>query len=427
MQELIVSIFIAGYLFIAFEQAVAVNKAAPALLTGVLCWTAFILAGHADHGAVAERLMVHLGDVANILFFLLGAMTIVELIDAHGGFDVLTRSIRQTNRRSLLWLIALAAFFLSAVLDNLTTTIVVLSAVRKLVRDEDDRLLYAGAVVIAANAGGAWSPIGDVTTTMLWIGGQISAWRIMGRMLLPCLASVVVALLLIGMGMRGEVRHPLPDATSASSPVPRRSQIVVLAAGMLALMLVPVFKAVTHLPPCMGMLAGLALLWVLTERLHGGRSAVERQRYSVTGALQRIDGSVILFFLGILLAVAALQAVGVLDLAGTWLRVHIVNEQAINLLIGTCSAMIDNVPLVAAAQGMYGQQYPMDAPFWEFLAYCAGTGGSLLIIGSAAGVAAMGMEKLTFGWYLRRVGWIALLAYFAGAGVFALQASLMAR
>ena len=419
-------IFVLSYLAIALEHPLKISKSASALMGAGWLWTIYALVS-GDINQVDADLNRSLMGTAQIVFFLMGAMTIVEVVDAHEGFMAITSRIKTKRLSSLMWLVGFVTFFLSSILDNLTTTIVMISLMKKLLDKRDDRIFFAGIIVIAANAGGAWTPIGDVTTTMLWIGGQISPWRIMGRMLLPCLASLVVALLLIGSGMRGDVERPEQEDEGHPSPVPRRQQMLVLVAGMLILVLVPVFKTVTHLPPCMGLLAGLALLWILTERLHGDEPTSHRKLYSVTGALHRIDASVILFFLGILLAVSALQTVGVLNLTGGWLRTHLASEQAITLLIGICSAVIDNVPLVAAAQGMYAQQYPMDAPFWDFLAYCAGTGGSLLIIGSAAGVAAMGMEKLTFGWYLRRVGWIALLAYLAGAGVFVLQASLLAR
>jgi Na+/H+ antiporter NhaD/arsenite permease-like protein len=425
MHELVIAVFIVGYLLIAFEQTVLVNKAATALLTGVACWAVLALWGGGGPAAAGEQLSGHLGEIAGILFFLLGGMTIVEVIDAHAGFDVLTRRIRQTGRRRLLWTLSLLSFCLAAVLGNLTTTIVVISLMRKLVEDETDRLWFAGAVVIATNAGGAWSPIGDVTTAMLWIGGQVSATRIVTGILLPSLACMAVAVLLIGARMRGEVRRPANAPETGAQPLPRGHQMLVLLAGMLVLLLVPVFKAVTHLPPWAGMLAGVAVLWVLTEGLHRVRPAADRQAYSVAGALRRIDTSVILFFLGILLAVAALQSAGVLTATGAWMNARIGNENLINLAIGLFSAVIDNVPLVAAAQGMYGAaQYPPDAPFWQLLSYCTGTGGSILIIGSAAGVAAMSMERIDFWWYLRRIGWIALLAYLAGVGAFLLQARL---
>ena len=418
---MLVAVFAAGYLLIACEHWTRVNKAAVALLTGVAAWTLLMVGGEGGPQVVAH-LADHLSDTAGILFFLLGAMTIVELIDAHAGFQVLLGPIRQSGKRRLLVVVALATFFLSAVLDNLTTTIVAISILRKLVADRRDRMLYAGMVVIAANAGGAWTVIGDVTTTMLWIGGQVTTVGIMRALLLPSLVCLAVSVLLIAPRFRGALPPPAaPEAGAAARGPSRAEQLVVLIAGIAGLLLVPVFKALTHLPPYMGMLLSLGLLWTLTEFLHRGKEQDTRHAYSVAAALRRIDTTVILFFLGILLCIAALQTGGVLESAGRWLAAHLRDERLIVVATGLVSAVVDNVPLVAALQRMYTlAQYPADHLFWELLAYCAGTGGSILIIGSAAGVAAMGMENLDFWWYLRRIGWIALVGYLAGVACYVL-------
>jgi NhaD family Na+/H+ antiporter len=415
---LLILIFVAGYLAIAFEHTIRLNKAASALMTGVLCWTVLVMATP-DHEAVVHHLSEHLGELSGILFFLLGAMVIVELIDAHDGFDLITRRVHTTNRRYLLWIIGLITFFLSAVLDNLTTAIVMVSLLRKLLDQREDRLVFAGIVVIAANAGGAWSPIGDVTTTMLWVGGQVTAGAIVTNLFLPSLVCLFVPLLLASFQLRGEAGRPTTDTTTErldSTPFERNA---VFGLGIGALLFVPVFKMITHLPPFMGILLGLGLMWMLTEMIHSGKDEAEKGERSVSHALRRIDTPSILFFLGILLAIAALQTAGLLESAANALQAGIGNTTIIVLLIGLLSAIVDNVPLVAAAQGMYPlTQYPVDDFLWKFIAYCAGTGGSILIIGSAAGVAAMGLEKIDFVWYLRRIAWWALLGYLAGAGVY---------
>lgn len=404
---LLVLLFALGYLAIVFEHPLGVNKAATALVTGVACWTAL---------GEPEALVGQMGELSGILFFLLGAMTIVELIDAHDGFELLTSRIRTSSRRRLLLVIVVLAFFLSAVLDNLTTSIVMMSLVRKLVRDSEDRMMYGGAVIIAANAGGVWSPIGDVTTTMLWIGGQASGGALVRHLIVPALVSVVVPVLWLGLRMKGSVARPATEATADGRPTTLVERRVVLIVGAGALVFVPVFKTLTHLPPFMGVLLGLGVLWSVTEIIHKRKNDEVRDALSVAGALQRVDTQSILFFLGILLAIGALQDAGLLASLAHHMDQTIGNVDVITMSIGLSSAVVDNVPLVAAAQGMYSlAHFPHDHHFWLFLAYCAGTGGSILIIGSAAGVAVMGMERISFGWYVRRMSLPALAGYVAGA------------
>jgi len=421
MTTLIIIIFILGYVAIAFEHKIKINKAATALITGVLCWTVYILFSP-DKLFVGEELTKHMGDLSGILFFLLGAMTIVELIDAHDGFDIITTRINQTDKRKLLWIVAFITFFLSAILDNLTTTIVIISLLRKLIRDDKDRLFFAGIVVVAANAGGAWSPIGDVTTTMLWIGGQITAYSIIIKLILPSLICLIVPLVYLSFKLKGSVGRPDAIENTNTQSLSQKHQSIVFFSGVIILMLVPVFKTVTHLPPFMGILIGLGILWVITEILHSGKNEEDKHALSVVHALRKIDAPSILFFLGILVSISALQSTGTLSDMAQWLSVKIHNDNIIVIAIGLLSSVIDNVPLVAAVQGMYDlNQYPTDHYFWEFLAYAAGTGGSALIIGSAAGIAAMGMEKISFFWYLKTISLLALLGYFAGAITYILQ------
>lgn len=421
MIGLIITIFILGYIAIAIEHSIKINKAAIALVTGVLCWTVYILFSP-DKQIVSEELTRHLGELSGILFFLLGAMTIVELIDAHDGFNIITSRINQVDRRKLLWTVAFITFFLSAILDNLTTTIVMISLLRKLIRDEKDRLFFAGIIIVAANAGGAWSPIGDVTTTMLWIGGQITATNIIIKLILPSLMCIIVPLVFLSFKLKGNVKRPVIHAKANNQALSQKQQSIVFVSGVLILMLVPVFKTVTHLPPFMAILIGLGILWIITEIIHGDKDEEDRHNLSVVHALRRIDTPSILFFLGILVSIAALQSTGVLSDLAKWLTAKIHNDNIIVISIGLLSAIIDNVPLVAAAQGMYDlNQYPPDHYFWVFLAYCTGSGGSALIIGSAAGVAAMGMEKISFVWYLRNISFLALLGYFAGVITYMLQ------
>ena len=422
MTAVILVVFILGYMAIAMEHIIRLNKAASALITGVLCWTIYMV-NATDKEIINEQLTGHVGEIAGILFFLLGAMTIVELIDAHDGFEVITNRIKTTKKAKLLWLICLLSFFLSAVLDNLTTAIVMVSLIRKLIRNKQARLLFCGMVVIAANAGGAWSPIGDVTTTMLWIGGRITTSQTIIRVLLPALACIITPLLLLTFRMRGEVEIGGTEEAKTNKPeTPVKDRKTVFVSGILILLLVPVFKTITHLPPYMGMLLGLGIMWVITEIIHHEKDTRDKHFLSVLYALRKIDTPSILFFLGILISVAALQSIGALLSMAHYLDDQIGNPVIIVAIIGVLSSVVDNVPLVAASMGMYSlKQYPVDHFFWQFLAYCAGTGGSMLIIGSAAGVAAMGIEKIEFFWYLKKIAWLALVGYVAGILVFLLQ------
>jgi len=420
MYTLITLVFIVGYAAIAFEHPLKINKTATALLTGVLCWVVYIM-GSANTDLVSEQLYEHLGQISGILFFLLGAMTIVELIDAHDGFEVITSKITTTDKRKLLWIISFVAFFLSAVLDNLTTTIVMVSLLRKLISDKQTRMFFIGMVIIAANAGGAWTPIGDVTTTMLWIGGQITTVNIMIKLFLPSMACLVVPLIFLSFTIKGKVENTIINekVTNQTNGFEKK---LIFGLGIGALIFVPVFKTITHLPPFLGMLFGLGILWVVTEIIHKNKNDADKDVFSVVHALRKADVPSVLFFLGILVAIAALESTHLLANLATYMESTIGNMNIIVISIGLLSAIIDNVPLVAATMGMYDMQtYPTDHYFWEFIAYCAGTGGSCLIIGSAAGVAAMGMEKIDFFWYVKKISLIALLGYFAGAFIYMAQ------
>lgn len=427
MLTTIIIIFVVGYLAIALEESIQINKTASALITGVLCWTAYVLYS-ADSEPVVDALSEHLGSISEILFFLLGAMTIVELIDAHEGFAIITERIKTRNPVYLLWIICLLTFFLSALLDNLTTSIVMVSLLRKIMPEGEQRKLMAGMIIIAANSGGAWSPIGDVSTTMLWIGGQVTTTALITNLILPSMVSLAAPLLYMTFAMKGSLKA-LPvlsaEATSASfdakNGVSRNQGRLMLGAGVLGLLFVPLFKTVTHLPPYMGMLLSLGALWVLSEILHKDKDEEDRLPYTPAYALSKIDVPSILFFLGILAAVGVLESTHVLSDLATRLDDLVGNLDVIVVIIGVVSAIVDNVPIVAAAMGMYDLgTYPTDHKLWEFMAYCAGTGGSMLVIGSAAGVAVMGIEKLDFIWYLKRITLLALLGYLAGAGVYLL-------
>ena len=418
-------IFVIGYAGIALEKLIKINKTATALLTGVICWVVYIL-GTPNKVLVEQELYEHLGSISGILFFLLGAMTIVEIIDAHSGFDIITSKIKTNNKRSLLWIICIITFFLSATLDNLTTTIVMVSLLRKIITERQSRLLYIGMVIIAANAGGAWTPIGDVTTTMLWIGGQITTLNIMRQLLLPSLICILLPLIILSFRLKGSINTHLVEERSEQNAITIFEQNLILALGIGVLIFVPIFKTITHLPPFMGILFGVGILWVVTEIIHKDKDPEKKDAYSVISALQKADVPSVLFFLGILVAISALEATHVLSSLALAMDNTIGNLNVIVLSIGLLSSIIDNVPLVAATMGMYDlQTYPTDHYFWVFIAYCAGTGGSCLIIGSAAGVAAMGMEKIDFIWYLKRITWLALLGYFAGAFFFILQYYLL--
>jgi len=419
---LTIVIFILGYLAIAFEHPLKLNKAASALITGVLCWTVYVVQSP-DAEPATHELLAHLGEIASILFFLLCAMTIVELIDLHSGFDNITERIKTRSKSKLVFIITVITFFLSALLDNLTTAIVMVSLCSKLLREKQDRLWFTGLIVIAANAGGAWSPLGDVTTTMLWIGGQITAINIIKQLILPSLAVAIIPAMIVSYRFRGQVLSQAPISTSTK--VEKREGTIMLFSGIGLLLFVPAFKAVTHLPPFMGMLFALGIIWVITTFLHKGKDADYAGRFNVASALQRVDTPSVLFFLGILLAVAALQAFGVLADLATFLNSQLKNDYLIGITLGIVSAIVDNVPLVAASQGMYDlSTYPTDHYFWEFLALTTGCGGSALIIGSAAGVAVMGLEDVKFGWYLKNIGWLALLGLVAGILIFIVQQQL---
>jgi Na+/H+ antiporter NhaD/arsenite permease-like protein len=423
MELLIALVFIIGYLIITLEHNFKINKTATALVTGVVCWTIYMLSGMADPTVVNHNLLEHISDISGILFFLLAAMTIVELIDAHDGFDIITSAIHTRNKVKLLWMIGFITFFLSAILDNLTTTIVMVSLMRKLIENKNDRFIYIGIVVIAANAGGAWTPIGDVTTTMLWIGGQVTSLNIMKELFLPSLVCLVVPLVSLMPKLKGEL--PFKEEKTQNFNTSLAERRLVFYAGLSALIFVPIFKTLTHLPPFMGILLALGILWIVIEIVHRKKDEEIKDVYSVQRALQRIDVPSVLFFLGILVAIAALESTGMLSDLANWMNQEIGNLNLIVIAIGLLSAIVDNVPLVAASMGMYDLSvYPTDHYLWEFLAYCAGTGGSILIIGSAAGVAAMGMEKIDFFNYFKKISFYALIGYFAGAFVYILMHDL---
>ncbi len=419
MELVLILIFVLGYAAIAFEHPLKINKTAPALLIGAIMWAIWALVDHHHVKHISDELNVELSSIAQILFFLLGAMTIVELIDAHQGFKIITNRIKTTNARKLLWIVSIITFFLSAVLDNLTTSIVMVSLLRKLVHDKEQRLFFCGMVVIAANAGGAWSPIGDVTTTMLWIGGQISSANIIKTLFLPSLVCMIVPLVVVGFYLKGDVKRDTYDYDKAEKEEKIKGSKRMLILGIGALLFVPVFKTVTHLPPYLGMLFGLSILWIVSEMIHIDKDEEEKKQYSAIHALSRIDVSSVLFFLGILLAIASLQGTGVLGELAAWMDSTIGNKDMIAISIGLLSAVVDNVPIVAATMKMYPvADFPIDSKIWEFIAYAAGTGGSCLIIGSAAGVAVMGMEKIDFIWYLKKIAWLALIGYIAGCLVY---------
>ena len=429
MLTLMIVIFVLGYLAIALEHPIKIDKAASALITGVLVWTLFVLSG-ADQHFIEEELLHHLSEISSILFFLLGAMTIVELVDAHEGFSIITDKITTKNRVKLLWIVSVLTFFFSAALDNLTTTIVMVSLLRKLIDDKYDRWFFAGIVVVAANAGGAWSPIGDVTTTMLWIGGQLTTMTIIKTLIIPSIVTMLVPLIVLSFTMKGDVVRPTVDALEDNSdPTTAFERNLIFFLGVAGLLFVPVFKTLTHLPPFMGMMLSLGVLWLVTEIIHRSKNNEDKSQLSVIGVLRKIDTASVLFFLGILLAVAGLQSAGHLAIMAENLNEWFGGDiYAINIVIGLLSAIVDNVPLVAGSMGMYeittAGAFAQDGVFWQFLAFCAGTGGSALIIGSAAGVAAMGLEKIDFVWYLKKISILALLGYFAGAGTYILMQSL---
>jgi Na+/H+ antiporter NhaD/arsenite permease-like protein len=421
----LIIVFVIAYAAIALEHPIGINKSATALLGAGVLWTIYAVAS-GDSVQVSQQLDHSVSSTAQIVFFLIGAMTIVEVIDAHNGFEVITSAIRTTRQVALMWLIGFVTFFLSAILDNLTTTIVMVSLTQKLLANRSDRLFFAAIIVIAANAGGAWTVIGDVTTTMLWIGGQISPLKIMASVFLPSLVNLVLPLLAVSYSLRGReiIAPPGQEGQKRNIDVFERNLMFYLGLGIL--IAVPAFKTATHLAPFMGILFGLGILWTVGEIVHRHKEEDVRRPLTLVHALTRIDMSSIVFFVGILLAVAALEHAHVLQTIAKWLEATFGRQDVIVILLGLLSAIIDNVPLVAATMGMYSLgQYPPDSFLWEFIAYCAGTGGSILIIGSAAGVAAMGMEKIEFFWYARRIGGVALLGYLGGAFVYILQYQML--
>lgn len=464
MFVLMVVVFVLGYTAIALEHPLKVDKAASALTLGMLMWVVFVV-GRVDilslvngtgeflsqsyreylhhegiHNPTAKDMlgfithhdvMHHLAEISTILFFLLGAMTIVETVDQHQGFKLITDKIKTTNKVKLLWILSILTFFMSAALDNLTTTIVLVALLRKLIEDKKTRWFFAAMVVLAANAGGAWSPIGDVTTIMLWIGGQVTAGSIITHVFLPSVVTMVVPVVILSFTMKGDVKRPvLSDSETREFTTPFERKLILIL-GICGLLFVPVFKTLTHLPPYMGMLLSLGVIWIVTEIMHRHKSLEDRRQLTVIGVLRKVDVPTIFFFMGILTAVAAMQSAGHLSLLAGFLNDAVGDIYVINLIIGVLSSIVDNVPLVAGAMGMYDiapmgsvgydAAFMVDGQFWEFLAYCAGTGGSILIIGSAAGVAAMGMEKIDFIWYMKKISLLALVGYLAGAAVYYLQ------
>jgi len=439
MFTIMIIVFIIGYAAIALEHPLKINKTASALLLAVIMWVLFIYGGadilvsseglnsflsETKDGSFTDwvthhELLRHLGEISEILFFLLGAMTIVELVDSHEGFRLITDKIKTTNKVKLLWIIGFITFFMSSVLDNLTTSIVMIALLRKLIDDKHERWFFGGMVIIAANSGGAWSPIGDVTTIMLWIGGHVTTVNIMVKTITASMVSMIVPLAFISMLMKGNVKRPQRiENKNGKEYTTFFERNLVFFVGVGALLFVPIFKTITHLPPYIGMLGGLAILWIVTEILHHSKNDEDKSHLTVAGVIRKVDTPSILFFLGILIAVAALQSVGHLNLLAQILDKHVGNLYVINVIIGLLSAVVDNVPLVAGAMGMYQNTFVPDHYFWEMLAYCAGTGGSVLIIGSAAGVAVMGMEKIDFIWYLRKISLWALIGYLAGAATY---------
>lgn len=416
--SIIILIFIICYACIAFEESLKMSKTAFALLAGIVCWTLYFVGNPAHTEENMGHFSHHFSKISEILFFLLGAMTIVEIMDSHHSFRIITRLITTHNKVRLLWIASFLCFFMSSVLDNLTTSIVMISLLRKILKSKEDLKFYGGMVVIAANAGGAWTPIGDVTTTMLWIGNQISSGTIMQSLFIPSVVSMVVPLGIISIKMKGDFEF-VPEKSEIEEKAPglekhETNKIFILGVG--SLVFVPIFKTLTGMPPFMGILLGLASMWILVEILHNKKEEHVAKHYSIKSALEKTDVPSVLFFLGILLAISCLETTGMLHTASEFLSKAIPDNNMVIFLIGLLSAIIDNVPLVAACQGMYSlDNYPLDDNLWIFLAYAAGTGGSILIIGSAAGVAVMGMAKIDFMWYFKKISIWAFIGYVAGA------------
>ena len=436
----IIVAFVAGYLCIALESLTKINKAAIALLMCVVCWTLLMVSPGAYYPDVAsdgvlhhisEVIEHHLGDAAGTLFFLMGAMTIVEIVDSNGGFNFVRDIMKTRSKRKLLWRVAIATFFLSSILDNLTTSIVMIMVLRKLVQSREERLIYAALIIISANSGGAFSPIGDVTTIMLWIKGVITTQGILTEIFIPSLVSMLVPAFILQYSLSGKFDKEQNLVTAEISQFTKVQRNIIFWLGVGGLVFVPIFKSITHLPPFMGILLVLGVLWTVTEIFHHNTSEDDTMAKRVSDLLSRIDLSTIMFFLGILMAVAVLQEIGVLTALGTGLNeVFVGNYYVINGIIGVLSSIVDNVPLVAGCMGMYPVAetgaMAIDGIFWQLLTYCAGVGGSMLIIGSAAGVVVMGLEKITFGWYLKRITWIAFVGYLAGIVTYWLQQALLA-
>ncbi len=435
---LIIGIFIVGYLCIVLEHNLKINKAPIALFMCVACWTCYFLGldsfitGEANPSDIAHsNLLHHLSEACEILFFLMAAMTIVEIIDANGGFNFVRNKLLTSSKRKLLWRVAFITFFLSALLDNLTTSIVMIMVLRKLVSDAKERMIYASLIILAANAGGAFSPIGDVTTIMLWIRNLVSTEGILLSLIIPSIMSIIVPTFLLQFSLKGELKHDTTTLnatmTDTSENFSDKERTTVFVIGLSGLVFVPIFKMLTGLPPYMGALLALSVLWMVTELFfRRGRNKNASSKYRVASILSRIDMTTILFFLGILMTVATLQEIGALSSFGTWLNdVASGNQYLITGIIGVASSIVDNVPLVAGCMGMYdpsmGGDFACDGIFWQLLAYCAGVGGSLLIIGSAAGVVVMGLERISFGWYLRTITGVAFLGYLAGLFTYYVQ------
>ncbi|MBB6461423.1 sodium:proton antiporter NhaD [Flammeovirga kamogawensis] len=454
-----IEVFIFGYLLIVLEHNIHINKAATALIMGAGLWALYAIGapeilelGYSEswkdwltvnpnseesmvHFLVHHELTEHLSEIASIVFFLMGAMTIVEVIDEYQGFRIITNRIKVTNKAKLLVIISFMTFFLSAALDNLTTTIVIVAVLSKLIKDDETRWYFASMVVISANAGGAWSPIGDVTTIMLWIGGQITALKIIEEIFLPSLVAMILPLIVLAFKLKGEIDIPKLSEDESAAFIPLKDRVIVLVMGITALLMVPVIKSYTHLPPFIGMLLGLGAMWFITDfKLHS-KTLQDKRHLNVGRILSKIDMPTVLFLMGILLAVGALSSAGHLNVMAGFMQEHFQDIYLQNTLIGVLSAIVDNVPIVAAFMGMYDiapdgstgelANFVVDGKFWEMLAYASGTGGSILIVGSAAGVAAMGMERISFLWYLKNIAWIAALGYIGGISLFYLEMLVM--
>jgi len=436
---LIVTVFVIGYLCIALESVAKVNKAAVALLMCVLCWTLLMMGPGAYYPEVAadgvihhiaEVIEHHLGDAAGTLFFLMGAMTIVEIVDSNGGFNFVRDALKTRSKRKLMWRVAFMTFFLSAILDNLTTSIVMIMVLRKLVQSRGDRMIYAALVIISANSGGAFSPIGDVTTIMLWIKGVITTQGVLTEIFIPSLVSMLIPAAILSLQLKGKFDKEQNLPKAAVSHFTKTQRDIIFWLGVGGLVFVPIFKTLTHLPPFMGILLVLGILWTTTEIFHYNTAEDDTMAKRVSDIMTKIDLSTIMFFLGILMAVAVLQEVGVLTSLGEGLNEAFAgNYFLINGIIGVLSSIVDNVPLVAGCMGMYPVAaegaMAVDGIFWQLLAYCAGVGGSMLIIGSAAGVVVMGLEKITFGWYMKNITWIVFVGYLSGILIYWLERALL--